>query len=230
MVDDGRKPLSAAVCAASLALCLIVVGSGCGSDHDQNGTPPRPTASATRTATANPTATATPLPSIAGQEDLFGSTAQGSGALTIQPVPLVPAYISTCLGGSGTSCAGGSIVYIGSDPGFKEADTDDPSVPLFALPGGVAVGLEVIAIDPALSLMFADGSTLTAAGQSIELGTTPGIHADLEWQLLLAADAPFDAGHPVTLKLTTSSSGYTDSIEFTVTVRPSTGSPPSEPD
>jgi len=174
------------------------------------------------------TPTATPLPSVAGQENLFGSTAAGSGALAIAALPQVPVYFSTCLGGSGDACTGGSIVYVGSDPGFKEADTDDPAAPLFALPSGVTVNLEVIAIDPAVSLMFEAGATLTSIGQTIELGTTPGIHADLEWQLLLPPNAPFEAAHPVTLKLTTTSDGFTDSAQFTETIRPSTGSQPSE--
>ncbi len=242
-IDELIAAVNIALGSAPLASCVAADVDGDGAvtineliaavNHALNGCPSptsTPTVTATPTGTQEPTATATPLPSVAGQEDLFGSAVQGSGALTINALPQVPVYFSTCLGGTGASCDGGSIVYIGSDPGFKEADTDDPSFPLFALPAGVTVGLEVIAIDPALSLMFEAGDTLTTAGQSIELGTTPGIHADLEWQLLLPADAPFDAGHPVTLKLTTTTNGYTDSTQFTVTIRPSTGSAPNEPD
>lgn len=186
-----------------------------------------PAATATETSTPAPTATATPLPTIAGQENLFGSLAQGSGALTIEPVPLIPTYFSDCLGGSGPDCAGGTLLYIGTDPGFEEADADMPGLPLYALPDGVSVSLEVISIDPDLSLAF-EGGTLDAAGQSLELGTTPGIHADLQWVLVLPSGASLDAGHPVTLKLTTASAGFTDSAEFTEIVKPSSGPPPAE--
>ena len=93
-------------------------------------------------------------------------------------------------------------------------------MPLYALPDGVTLSLKVIAIDPDLILAFED-ATLSAAGQSLELGTTPGIHDDLQWELLLPYGAPFDQGHPVTLQLTTTSDGFTDSLQFTETVRPS---------
>ena len=211
--------------ATLIAIGLLAAMSGCGDSHD---TAPLPATAATPT--TGPTPTATPLPDISGEENLFGSTAAGGGALTIEAVPQVPVYFSACLGGSGAGCTGGTIIYIGSDPGFEEAEEDEAEVPLFALPAGVPVSLEVIAIDPAVTLRFDDGGTLSAVGQSLDLGTTTGIHADLEWQLALPADAPFDAGHPVTLKLTTTASGYTDSAEFTTIIRPSTGSPPAETD
>ena len=86
--------------------------------------------------------------------------------------------------------------------------------------------LEVIAIDPALSLNF-DAGTLNAAGQSLVLGTTPGIHADLEWQLIMPGGAHPVEGHTVTLKLTTTASGFTDSVAFTETVEASSGSAPA---
>ena len=224
-----RQHLFRATCAVALisaALCAI----GCGEDDNSTAAPPAATATSTRTPSASAaTPTATPLPSAAGVENLFGSTAPGGGALTIQPLAVIPAYFSTCLGGSGDNCAGGSIVYIGSDPGFKEADAMEATATLFALPDGVEMSLQVIAIDPALSLKF-DNGTLTAAGQSLELGTTPGIHADLEWQIFEPASAPFGTPHNVTLQLTTTTNGFTNSAQFTETVQASSGSPPASPD
>ena len=218
--------------AGGLLVLLASLGIGCG-DSDNSPPPPTstPTATATRTATPSPspTATTTPLESIAGQENLFGSTAQGSGALTIDAVQQIPTYFSACLGGSDANCTGGTNIYIGSDPGFKEADESEATAQLFALPDGVTVGLQVVSIDPALSLKFDDG-TLNAAGQSVELGTTPGIHADLEWQLALPGGTAFGPGYPVTLKLTTTSNGFTDSAEFTEIVRPSSGTAPPPDD
>jgi len=216
---------------AGLLVILATFGIGCGEDDHGSAIVVGPAATATQTPTVGPTVTATPLPSAAGVENLFGSTVQGSGMLTIEPLALIPAYFSACLGGTGVNCIGGSVVYVGSDPGFKEADASesDPTVPLYALPDGVTVTVQVISIDPALSLKFELGTTLTAAGQSLEIGTTPGIHADLEWQLLLPGGAPFD-GHPVTLKLTTTSGGFSNSVEFTEVVQPSSGTAPVESD
>ena len=217
---------------AATAMTMALLGSlglGCG---DSDNSAPVPTATPSPTATRTvplPTPTTTPLPSIAGEENLFGSTAQGSGALTIDPVPQIPTYFSACLGGGDPDCTGGTNIYIGSDPGFKEADETEATSTLFALPDGVTVGVQVVAIDPALSLKFEDG-TLNAAGQSIEFGTTPGIHADLEWQLALPGGTPFGPGYPVTLKLTTTSSGFTNSAEFTEIVRPSSGTAPPPDD
>lgn len=207
---------------------MMSIGIGCGS---RDNPPPAPITTPTSTVTPTPilpipTATTTPLPSIAGQENLFGSAAQGSGALTIDSVPQIPTYFSACLGGSDANCTGGTNIYIGSDPGFKEADATEATPTLFALPDGITVGVQVVSIDPALSLKF-DGGTLNAAGQSIEFGTTPGIHADLEWQLALPGGTPFRTAYPVTLKLTTTASGFTDSAEFTEIVRPSSGVAPS---
>jgi hypothetical protein len=212
---------------ATAAMLMVSVCIGCGSNDNPPLAPtatPNPTAMPTPTLPI-PTPTTTPLESIAGEENLFGSTAQGSGALTIDPVPQIPTYFSACLGGSDANCTGGTTIYIGSDPGFKEADESEATPQLFALPDGVTVGLEVVSIDPALSLKF-DNGTLNAAGQSLELGTTPDIHADLEWQLALPGGTPFGTPYPVTLKLTTTSSGFTDSAEFTEIVLPSSGTAP----
>lgn len=223
----------------SVASCVagLLALTGCGPDDKGSGFVSGATATVTaaQSATPVPTATATPSPTvtatpfeIAGQENLFGSTAQDSGALFIEPVPLIPVYFSACLGGTGVNCAGGTVVYSGGDPGFEEAPPDEAMPPLYALPDGVTVRLQVVAIDPALSLIFENG-TLNAAGQSLKLGTTPGIHADLQWQLAVPGDAPFGTPHPVTLKLTTTTAGFSDSAEFTETVQASTGSAPSEP-
>ena len=215
---------------AALMLAVVTTVIGCG-DEEEGQHPQLSTVTPTQTATHTPeaatgTPTATPLPSAAGIENLFGSSAQGGGALTIEPLAVIPVYFSTCLGGSGDNCDGGSIVYIGSDPGFKEADSTEATATLFALPDGVEVSLSVIAIDPALSLKF-DNGTLTTAGQTLKLGTTPGVHADLEWQLFVPASAPFGEPHEVTLQLTTTTRGFTNSAEFTETVQASSGAAPA---
>jgi len=226
---------------AVLVVVLAIQGLGCGGSDNESQT-----VAATSTPTATPTVaatpTSTPLPVIAGQENLFGSSAQGSGALTIEPLPLIPAYFDFCLGSADPNCAGGTLVYVGTDPGFKEADDSeaDPSHSLYALPDGVTVTLEVVSIDPALSLVFncppycvagsqTEGVTLNAPQQTLLLGTTPGIHADLAWELSMPAGQPI-TGHAVTFKLTTTTGGFTDSVEFTETVEASTGTAPAGDD
>lgn len=226
----GRHPINWTLGAGGLMLLVAVLVMGCGgNDNGSSGTPAA-------------TPTPTPLPVIAGQENLFGSTAQGSGALTIEPLPLIPAYFDFCLGSTDPNCVGGTLIYVGTDPGFKEADDTeaDPSHSLYALPDGVTVTLEVIRIDPALNMVFncppycAAGSqtlgvSLSAAQQTLLLGTTPKIHADLEWQLSMPAGQPV-VGHNVTLQLTTTTGGFTDSVEFTETVEASTGTAPAGDD
>ena len=239
MTGRFDRMINSGIRGAAVAVALILAAAGCGSNDNTPAPTPTPSNTATATTTTTPTATRTPtatdtlgptstptaLPVIAGQENLFGSTADGSGALTIDPVPLIPAYFSACLGGTGDACDGGTLVYSGGDPGFKEAAVDEATATLFALPDGVAVTLQVIAIDPALSMVFDDG-TLNAAGQTLDLGTTPGIHADLQWQLTLPGGVPIGGLHNVTLKLTTTTSGFTDSTEFTESVEASSGAAP----
>ncbi len=223
------KCLSFRVCAAGVAFCVLAAVSGCGSDSIQTSTAtatPLPTETATPlptfTATSRPTSTPTPREN----ENLFGSTQTGGGTLTIDsPLgetgqPTVDIYLSNSIGGND--------IYIGTDPGFKEAEADEPSFPLFTLTDGIPITLEIVAIDPAVNLIFdqPDGVvTLTQAGQSIGIGTTPGIHQDLEWQLTVPTGSSA-SGHSVSVKLTTASSTYRESAVQTLQLLPTAGQPP----
>jgi len=202
---------------AGTALLFVFALGGCGSDDDNI---PTPGPTATRTGTATPSAVPTPTPTPEEPphtENLFGSTEEGSGALTVDAAAEVHVAFSACIGGTGDECIGGTAIYIATDPGFEQAEEDEPDEPLFVLADGVPVSLEVTAIDEGINLVF--GSvTLNAVGESVLFGTTPGLHADLEWQLALPGGDT--EGRSVSLKLTTTSSLYTESEVFDVTLVP----------
>ncbi|HVM96781.1 MAG TPA: hypothetical protein VMT89_10345 [Candidatus Acidoferrales bacterium] len=200
------------------ALSLVV--AACGDDDNSGSVPARPTS----TPTVSATPTATPLPN----ENLFGSSQAAGGSLAVIVRPQVQAFLSTCLGGTGDNCTGGTAIWVGTEPGFEEVEEDIPSLSLFALPDGVPITLEIVAIDPAISLQF-DDVTLNAAGQTISIGTTPGIHQDLEWHLQLPG-GDMTATHSVTFKLTTTSSSFSGSSQYTIPVVPTAGQPPSNDD
>jgi hypothetical protein len=205
------------------ALFVALAATSCGSDDGTHKKAPTPTQ--TPTATAQPTPTATPI-EPPHTENLFGSTEAGGGALTIDPQAEVHVFFSACIGGTGPDCTNGLVVYTGTDPGFEQAEEDEPDEPLYVLTDGTPVSLEVVSIDDGVSLHFPEG-TLDAAGQSLVLGTTPGIHADLEWQL--TSPGGDSAARTVRLKLTTTASAYTESEPVTFTLTPSTGQPDDEP-
>jgi hypothetical protein len=204
---------------AALLLCAMLAAPGCGSDDDGENMGGGSTATPTPSPTVSPTPEEPPH-----TENLFGSTAEGSGALTVDAKSEVEVFFSACLGGTGPTCDNGTVVYTGTDPGFEEAEEDEPDEPLFVLVDGTPVSLQVTAIEPGVSLKF-DDVTLNAVGQSVLLGTTPGVHRDLEWTLSAAGGEGVPEGRSVSLKMTTTSSTYTESAEFTVTLQP-TGAPP----
>jgi hypothetical protein len=214
---SARSQLLGTTCAALLAVPVLAMMSGCGSDNMGNG------AAVQSTATVTPTATPTPREN----ENIFGATEVGGGTLTIDaPLgptgqPTVDIYLSNSVGGTD--------IYIGTTPGFKEADADEPNFPLYQLVDGIPITLEVVAIDPAVSLIFEEPSgalTLTQAGQSIPIGTTPGIQQDLSWQVQVPSGGSA-SGHSVMVQLTTTSDLYSESAVYTLQLVPMPGQPPS---
>ena len=195
-----------------LLLALAAVAAGCGDDD------PPPVNNPTATI---PAATPTPTPSDpAHTENLFGSTEPGGGALTLDAAAEVDVSFSSCIGGTGDGCVGGTVLYTATDPGFEEAEEDEPDEPLYTLVDGVTVRLEITATDPGVSLKL-DAQILNAAGQSAVLGTTPGVHRDLEWQLALPGGEV--ASRQVSLRLVTTAPQYSASDVVTVTLRPAEG-------
>jgi hypothetical protein len=210
-----------------LGVLTLIGAAGCGSDNGNHTQAASPTPTLVPTSTPSPSPTATPTEGEPEHsENLFGSTAPGGGALVVDAAASVDVSLSQCIGGSGDNCAGGTAIYVGTDPGFKEY-TDESGETLYPLIDGIPVSLEVTAIDPGVALIFEGGLSLTAVGQSAPLCppepsaacTTPGIHADLQWQLTV----PGSDTQPrnVSFKLTTTSSAYTESAVYTAALTPS---------
>ena len=162
------------------------------------------------------------VPAVEHVEILVGSTADGGGALALHPefdldTP-VPVPFAECLGGSGEDCSGGTRVHQVANPGINSAEDDDPDESFFALDPGVAVDLEVLAIDAGLSIRF-DEQIIDEVGDRAVLGTTPEFHADPETQLTIGPDGG-PSRYQVTFRISTPGGGFTASAPLTVTFEP----------
>ena len=105
--------------------------------------------------------------------------------------------------------------WVGSEPGFAAVETDEPDENLYVLADGVAVRLQIVAIDPGLWVWSNDTSeSIDSPGQSIPLGGTD-LHTHAWWQIAEGA------GEPVTLSATfelvdAGTSGYSASAPWTM--------------
>lgn len=79
---------------------------------------------------------------------------------------------------------GGFTLWSGADPGFAQAEFDDPNDGFYALADGVTVSLEVTAIQDGMQFRYR-GETVSAVGESVALGTVPDLHGHGEWQVAL---------------------------------------------
>ncbi|MEO8602607.1 MAG: MbnP family copper-binding protein [bacterium] len=164
-------------------------------------------------------------------EIFAASSTDGGGALvahaefdTTQAVPL---FFSECLGGTGAECDGGTRLFTAVNPGISPLDASEPDEAIYALGGGTVVSLAVTAIDPGLTIRFGD-VVLDSAGDSVDLGTTPEFHADLEAQLALPGGEEPSGTFSASLKLTTTSATYTASEVFTIKYTPKDSAAPSD--
>jgi len=152
-------------------------------------------------------------------EIVVASSTDGGGALVAHAEfdveDAIPLSFDECLGGTGEACEGGTLLYSAVNPGISPIEESEPGESLYALADGTTVTLEVTALDEGLSLRLGD-QTLDGVGDAVDLGTTPEFHADLLAQLALDHDAEPQDFYSVSLKLTTSSSGYTASAVFTL--------------
>lgn len=191
-----RKRLLLPFAPAALVI-VAVLASACGDDGGKN-----------------------PDPLLEHAEFLLASTEEGGGRLTGQfefdrPIGL---FFNTCLGGTGEHCEGGTAVYSSVSPGFEPLEEDDAQQSLYTLADGTEITLEVTAIDEELSLRIED-TVLDDAGDSVVLGETPEIHADVTSQLALPGGPP-SGEYEVSFRLHTTSETYDDSQEFTLSFVP----------
>jgi hypothetical protein len=153
---------------------------------------------------------------------LIGSTTPGGGtlALSYDFTKRVRVYES--------ASGGGNVLFSSTDPGWDLIVS--PSGGLFPLASGVAVGVQITAIDPGVSLKIG-ASTLSAVGQSRALGVAPSIHVHPTWQLVLPAG--MQAERRVSFVMTSTAPGhatsavYTAIVTNTTTTTTTTAPPPS---
>lgn len=79
---------------------------------------------------------------------------------------------------------GGFTLWSGADPGFAQAEFDDPGEGFYALADGVTISLEVTALEAGMQFRFGD-VTVNEVGESVVLGTVPELHGHGEWQVRL---------------------------------------------
>jgi hypothetical protein len=112
---------------------------------------------------------------------LIGSTADGGGALQVA-YDFEPTLVLTL------SFEGGGVALYGTtDPGFDALVDDAPGASFFALDAGTTVHLEIVDLDPEVSLKL--GAVLSMPGATALVGTMPALHVHPEWLLTLPADA-----------------------------------------
>lgn len=131
------------------------------------------------------------------------SSMSGGGLLTSQQstVRQTPVFANLCVAGR--------CLYTSTNPGFIR--TDQNLAGLFVLNSGTTVSLEVVAIDPAVSVKFGN-TILDEPGESVVLGTVPAIHIHPSWQLQVPEG---ETGvYPVEFRFTTNASSYNDSGVF----------------
>ncbi|HAC79802.1 MAG TPA: hypothetical protein DCG06_05875 [Deltaproteobacteria bacterium] len=79
---------------------------------------------------------------------------------------------------------GSLVLWSGSDPGFGLVEFDEPEEGVYPLMSGVEVTLVITALDPGVQFRF-DGVALDEVGDSVVLGSSPGLHGHGEWQVIL---------------------------------------------
>lgn len=230
MYSQGRDML----CRALLIAAVAIVAVGCNSDDGdgRNRSTATPTEESTPTETDTPvseeTPTAiesivveTPTPTATeGQHGpphsimLVGSTAAESGALTVNEVTIAYVVESACVGGSGDHCEGGFVVYTGTSPGFDDLEADDPNQPIYMLPEGVEISIEITALDADANVLVS-GVLLDEVGKTAVVNSTGHLHNHPTWQIV-APGGEEPADKQISFRL--HAEGYESSDEITVTV------------
>jgi hypothetical protein len=194
--------LAAYTCAAVAILALASLGSGCSETESDPIAEVMPT----------PTPDEHHGPPHSIME--VGSTQVGGGMLTVNEVPTAFVVESACLGGTGDECTGGTVVYTGDSPGFNDVREEEPELPLYALPDGTEVSVEIITVDTDASLLIS-GALLDEAGETAVVNTSPELHNHPTWQIVAPGGThPEDKSIAIRLH----ADGFQSSDEITVTL------------
>jgi hypothetical protein len=143
-----------------------------------------------------------------------GSTASGTGALTVDDVPIAFVAESACVGGTGEECDGGMIVYTGTSPGFDDLTTDDPNTPIYVLPEGIEVSIEITAIEAGASVLIS-GAMLDEVGEMAVVNTTGHLHNHPTWTLVAPAGEAV-ADKQIAFRLHAAGFQSSDAIDLTL--------------
>lgn len=74
--------------------------------------------------------------------------------------------------------------WISVDPSFNSLVTDDPARSLYRLKNGTKLTMEIVSIDPAVTVLLAN-KTLSAPRQKATVGKMPYLHIHPQWTLTL---------------------------------------------
>lgn len=195
-------------------LALALAATGCDDDDGRKKTNPL----STSTPTATTTPTVTPTPEDHGPPHSImriGSTVEDSGVLTVDAVPIAFMLPSACLGGGGDDCIGGTVVYAETSPGFNELETDDPNLPIYILPDGIEVSVEITAVDADAGVLLS-GVLLDEVGETAVVNTTPHLHNHPTWQMV-ASGGEHPADRQISFRLV--ADGFAPSEIITVTLQ-----------
>jgi hypothetical protein len=135
----------------------------------------------------------------------IGSTAKHGGALALR-YDFTRAFPMAPLPGSGT--------FIGTDPAFNAQVTDDPSQGIYRLRNGTRPSMEIIGLDPAVSVDL-NGTTLKTPGAHAAIGRMPYLHQHPQWKLTVPDGTVGD----FSLSFRVTASHYAPSAVYTATLR-----------
>lgn len=138
------------------------------------------------------------------------STADGGGALTVY-WDFAHKKVQTF-----GFCLQGTCSYSNTDTGFITTG-DPPPDGYYPLADNTEVKIEIVAIDPAVSMKNVNSFNLTMPGQAAVLGTAPTLHIHPSWQISVPEGTPL-GDYGLSYKLTTSSALYTESQVYAVTL------------
>ena len=155
---------------------------------------------------------------------IAASSAEAGSALVLHPEfetgEAIPLSLADCLGGTGDDCEGGTLLYTSVNPGLSAIGESEADESLYTLADATTVTLEVTAIAEGFSLRLGE-TVADGVGDTIELGTTPDFHADLEAQLALPGGGEVSGTYAVSFKV--SGNGYTESEPLTISFAPGGG-------